>query len=98
MDNMIHKLEKYTTNLEGIVSQRTGQLVEEKKKTELLLYRMLPQWVERTNSACGELWLANVGERFVLTHWGRVTHTCVNKLTIIGSDNGLSPGRRQAII
>ena len=32
-----------------------------------------------------------------LTHWGRVTHICVNKLTIIGSDNGLSPGRRQAI-
>ena len=34
----------------------------------------------------------------VLTHWGRVTHICVSKLTIIGSDNGLSPGRRQAII
>ena len=33
-----------------------------------------------------------------LTHWGRVTHMCVNKLTIIDSDNGLSPGRRQAII
>ena len=33
-----------------------------------------------------------------LTHWGRVTHICVNKLTIIGSDNGLSPDRRQAII
>ena len=33
-----------------------------------------------------------------LTHWGRVTHICVNKLTNIGSDNGLSPGRRQAII
>ena len=33
-----------------------------------------------------------------LTHWGRVTHICVSKLTIIGSDNGLSPGRRQAII
>ena len=33
----------------------------------------------------------------VLTHWGRVTHICVSKLTIIGSDNGLSPGRRQAI-
>ena len=30
----------------------------------------------------------------VLTHWGRVTHICVSKLTIIGSDNGLSPGRR----
>ena len=34
----------------------------------------------------------------LLTHWGRVTHICVSKLTIIGSDNGLSPGRRQAII
>ena len=34
----------------------------------------------------------------LLTHWGRVTHICVGKLTIIGSDNGLSPGRRQAII
>ena len=33
-----------------------------------------------------------------LTHWGRVKHICVSKLTIIGSDNGLSPGRRQAII
>ena len=33
-----------------------------------------------------------------LTHWGRVTHICVSKLTIIGSDYGLSPGRRQAII
>ena len=33
----------------------------------------------------------------VLTHWGRVTHICVGNLTIIGSDNGLSPGRRQTI-
>ena len=34
----------------------------------------------------------------MLTHWGRVTHICVSKLTIDGSDNGLSPGRHQAII
>ena len=34
----------------------------------------------------------------ILTHWGRVTHICVVKLNIVGSDNGLSPGRRQAII
>ena len=33
-----------------------------------------------------------------LNHWGRVTHICVNKLTIIGSDNGLSPHKRQVII
>ena len=32
-----------------------------------------------------------------LTHWGRVTHICVGNLTIIGSDNGWSPGRRRAI-
>ena len=34
----------------------------------------------------------------MLTHWGWVTHICVSKLTIIGSDNNLSPDRRQAII
>ena len=34
----------------------------------------------------------------VKTHWGRVTHIGFSKLTIIGPDNGLSPGRRQAII
>ena len=33
-----------------------------------------------------------------LTHWGRVTHICVSKLTSIGSDNGLAPGWCQAII
>ena len=37
-------------------------------------------------------------DRSSLTHWGRVTHICVSKLTIIGSDNGLPPDRRQAII
>ena len=33
-----------------------------------------------------------------LTHWGQVTHICVGKLTITGSDNDLSPGRRYSII
>ena len=33
-----------------------------------------------------------------LTHWGRATHISVGNLTIIGSDNGLSPGLHQAII
>ena len=33
-----------------------------------------------------------------LTHWGRVVHICISKLIIIGSNNGLSTGRRQAII
>ena len=39
-----------------------------------------------------------MGRYIKLTHWGRVTHICVSQQTIIGSDNGLSPGRRQAII
>ena len=34
----------------------------------------------------------------VLTLWSQVTHTFVSNVTIIDSDNGLSPGRRQAII
>ena len=38
---------------------------------------------------------SSVGE---LTHWGQVTHICVGTNTTIGSDIGLSPGRRQAII
>ena len=33
-----------------------------------------------------------------LNHWGRVTHICVSKITIIGSDNGLAHGRRQAAL
>ena len=33
-----------------------------------------------------------------LTHWGQVTPICVSKLTIICSDNGLSPCRHQAVI
>ena len=32
------------------------------------------------------------------THWGRETHICVSNLSIIGSDNGLLSGQRQAII
>ena len=34
----------------------------------------------------------------LLTHWGWATQICISKLSTIGSDNGLSPGRRQAII
>ena len=41
---MVAKLEKYANNLEDIVEQRTAELVEEKKKTDSLLYRMLPKY------------------------------------------------------
>ena len=45
-------------------------------------------------------WWEHISEDrlYPLTHWGRVMHICVSTNTNIGSDNGLSPGRRQAII
>ena len=52
-----------------------------------------------TFNACNIMgWIAVTVAIKCLTHWGRVTHICVIEPTIIGSDNGLSPGRRQAII
>ena len=32
-----------------------------------------------------------------LSHWGQLTNICVGNITIISSDNGLSPGQHQAI-
>ena len=58
------------------------------------------RWINRWIGSCS-IWLSgaqNFIRSIFLTHWGRVTHICVNKLTIIGSDNGLSPGRGQTII
>lgn len=43
VDHMLNMMEKYTTNLEDIVADRTRQLEEEKNKTETLLYKMLPK-------------------------------------------------------
>lgn len=44
-DNVVYMMEKYADNLEELVIERTGQLVEEKKKTDALLERMLPRCV-----------------------------------------------------
>ena len=59
-----------------------------------------PQWVNTTRGqTLNDRHFAYETCTFMsLTHWGWVTHICVSKLTIIGSDNGLSPGRHQAII
>jgi hypothetical protein len=42
VDNMIDLMESYAKNLERLVNDRTEQLMEEKKRTEELLYQMLP--------------------------------------------------------
>ncbi|KAJ1522078.1 hypothetical protein ONE63_002389 [Megalurothrips usitatus] len=44
-DNMIAMMEKYANNLEVLVDERTDQLQQEKRKTEALLYEMLPRCV-----------------------------------------------------
>ncbi|KAK4301157.1 hypothetical protein Pmani_026673 [Petrolisthes manimaculis] len=44
-DNMLAMMEKYANNLEALVDERTDLLIEEKKKTEALLYEMLPRYV-----------------------------------------------------
>ena len=65
--------------------------------------RMYQSRVRNFHQRYCQIWLMipEMGDTFsfvLLTHWGRVTHICVSKLPTIGSDNGSSPGRRQAII
>lgn len=42
-DHVLELMESYAEKLEQTVNERTQQLVEEKKKADLLLYRMLPK-------------------------------------------------------
>lgn len=44
-DNVLKMMEKYAANLEEIVEERTQQMLEEKQKTDRLLFRMLPSSV-----------------------------------------------------
>ena len=65
------------------------------------LRRPFAQWIETlvlASPSAAELPSIPVPRYCMITHWDRVTHICINKLTRIGSDHGLSPGRCQAII
>lgn len=43
-DSMIYMMENYANNLEDIVTERTSQLIEAKRETEELLYKIFPRY------------------------------------------------------
>lgn len=43
MDNLMRRMEQYANNLEKMVEEKTVELREEKKKSEELLYQILPR-------------------------------------------------------
>lgn len=47
-ENLLSRMEQYANELESIVEERTAQLAEEKKKTEELLYQILPKYSNNT--------------------------------------------------
>ena len=42
LDSIMDMMEKYARNMEENVEERAQQLLEEKRKTDRLLYRLLP--------------------------------------------------------
>ena len=47
VENLLHRLEQYAINLEGLVEERTAAYYEEKQKADELLYQMLPVLVNQ---------------------------------------------------
>ncbi|XP_041459161.1 atrial natriuretic peptide receptor 1-like isoform X2 [Lytechinus variegatus] len=45
LDNLLNRMEQYATNLEALVEERTAAFLEEKKRSETLLYEVLPRSV-----------------------------------------------------
>lgn len=45
---MIYMMENYADNLEDLVTERTGQLIEAKRETEELLYKILPRYLRNS--------------------------------------------------
>ena len=71
-----------------------GNLCEVSKVTFEILHEISYPHIDRDNFCT----VVKFEELLDLTHWGRATHICASKIIIIGSDNGLLPGRHQAII
>ena len=45
MDHVMNMMERYAGTLEQEVEEKTKELLDEKKKSDILLYRMLPRSV-----------------------------------------------------
>ena len=80
----------------------TGRSYHDTTLHGALTWKMVSWSLIMFNPTCADFglittWWCKCAHIHQLTHWGRVTHICVSELTTIGSDNGLSPGRRQAI-
>lgn len=43
LDNLLKRMEQYANNLEQLVEDKTALLVEEKRKSDELLYEVLPR-------------------------------------------------------
>ena len=54
---------------------------------------VLKEWLFHANIPKNQTKNKAEHSSILVTHWGRVTHICVSKLTIIGSYSGLSPDR-----
>ena len=77
----VHYLE-YLLRLASTLSQELCSFLSMQNGSEFCFLLLFPDPVD-----CSLTLLSS-------THWGRMTHICVSKPTTIGSDNGLSPGRR----
>ena len=54
LDNLLNRMEQYANNLEQIVEEKTNSLIEEKLKTEEILYQLLPKVVAE-GLKCGSI-------------------------------------------
>jgi len=43
MDDLLQRMEQYANNLEALVEEKTAQLSQEKRRSEELLYQVLPR-------------------------------------------------------
>ena len=62
-----------------------------------LLVSLLLTWFSISSNGSGDA-VKRLDTQVTLIQWSRVTNICVGKLNIVGSDNGLSPGRCQATV